>query len=31
LVPLLENNQTAEGRLQLPVVLRPYFNGDEYL
>ena len=31
LVPLLENNQTAEGRLRLPAVLRPYFNGDEYL
>jgi seryl-tRNA synthetase len=31
LVPLLENNQTADRRVRLPKVLRPYFNGDEYL
>jgi len=31
LVPLLENKQTADGRVRLPPVLRPCFNGDEYL
>lgn len=31
LVPLLENHQTADGRVRLPAALRAYFDGDEYL
>jgi seryl-tRNA synthetase len=31
LVPLLENHQTAEGRVTLPGLLRSYFSGDELL
>lgn len=31
LVPLLENHQTADGRVRLPVALRGYFGGDEFL
>ncbi len=31
LVPLLENHQTADGRVRLPERLRSYFGGDEFL
>ncbi len=31
LVPLLENHQTAEGRVKLPECMQPYFGGDRYL
>ena len=31
LVPLLENHQTANGRVRLPEALRPLMGGDEYL
>jgi seryl-tRNA synthetase len=31
LVPLLENHQTADGRVRLPQALRPMMGGDEYL
>jgi seryl-tRNA synthetase len=31
LVPLLENHQTVDGRVELPEALRPYFGGDRYL
>jgi seryl-tRNA synthetase len=31
LVPLLENHQTAEGRVKLPECMQPYFSGDKYL
>ena len=31
LVPLLENHQTADGRVRLPVALQGYFGGDEFL
>lgn len=31
LVPLLENHQTADGRVRLPEVIRPLMGGDEYL
>jgi seryl-tRNA synthetase len=31
LVPLLENHQTEDGRVRLPVCLRRYFGSDEYL
>lgn len=31
LVPLLENHQTANGRVRLPAALRRYFDGDGYL
>jgi seryl-tRNA synthetase len=31
LVPLLENHQTADGRVRLPEAIRPLFAGDEYL
>jgi len=31
LVPLLENHQTADGRVKLPQALRPMMGGDEYL
>ena len=31
LVPLLENHQTADGRVQLPEAIRPLMGGDEYL
>jgi len=31
LVPLLENHQTADGRVRLPEALRPLMGGDEYL
>jgi seryl-tRNA synthetase len=31
LAPLLENHQTAEGRVKLPECMQPYFSGDKYL
>jgi len=31
LVPLLENHQTADGRVRLPLAIRPLMGGDEYL
>ena len=31
LVPLLENHQTADGRVRLPEALRPLMGGNEYL
>jgi seryl-tRNA synthetase len=31
LVPLLENHQTADGRVRLPAAIRPLMGGDEYL
>ena len=31
LVPLLENHQTADGRVRLPKAIRPLLDGDEYL
>jgi seryl-tRNA synthetase len=31
LVPLLENHQTADGRVKLPEAIRPLLGGDEYL
>ena len=31
LVPLLENHQTADGRVRLPVALRDLMGGAEYL
>ena len=31
LVPLLENHQTADGRVRLPESIRPLMGGDEYL
>jgi seryl-tRNA synthetase len=31
LVPLLENHQTADGRVRLPQSIRPLMGGDEYL
>jgi seryl-tRNA synthetase len=31
LVPLLENHQTADGRVRLPEAVRPLLGGDEYL
>lgn len=31
LVALLENNQEADGRIRLPLVLQPYMGGQEYL
>ena len=31
LVPLLENHQTADGRVRLPHAIRPLLGGDEYL
>ncbi|QDP19660.1 serine--tRNA ligase [Sphingomonas xanthus] len=31
LVPLLENHQTADGRVRLPAALRDLMGGDEYL
>jgi seryl-tRNA synthetase len=31
LVPLLENHQTADGRVRLPEAIRPLMGGDEYL
>ncbi|WP_310468488.1 serine--tRNA ligase [Sphingomonas sp.] len=31
LVPLLENHQTADGRVRLPQALRPLMGGDEFL
>jgi seryl-tRNA synthetase len=31
LVPLLENHQTADGRVKLPAALRDLMGGDEYL
>ena len=31
LVPLLENHQTADGRVKLPAALRELMGGDEYL
>jgi len=31
LVPLLENHQTADGRVRLPQSIRPLLGGDEYL
>lgn len=31
LIPLLENNQLADGRVRVPAVLRPYIGGDEII
>lgn len=31
LIAILENYQNAAGQIQIPEVLRPYFDGDEYL
>ena len=31
LVPLLENHQTADGRVRLPAALRELMGGDDYL
>ena len=31
LVPLLENHQTADGRVRLPAAIRHLFGGDEFL
>jgi seryl-tRNA synthetase len=31
LVPLLENHQTADGRVRLPQAIRPLMGGNEYL
>ena len=31
LVPVLENHQTADGRVRLPQAIRPLMGGDEYL
>jgi seryl-tRNA synthetase len=31
LVPLLENHQTADGRVRLPAAIRGLFGGDEFL
>jgi seryl-tRNA synthetase len=31
LIPLLEQNQNADGSINVPEVLRPYLNGDEVL
>ena len=31
LVPLLENHQTADGRVRLPEAIRPLMGGEEYL
>ena len=31
LVPLLENHQTADGRVRLPQAIRHLMGGDEYL
>jgi seryl-tRNA synthetase len=31
LVPLLENHQTADGRVRLPAAIRDLMGGDEYL
>lgn len=31
LIPLLENHQTADGRIYVPKALRPYLRGQEFL
>lgn len=31
LVAIMENYQTADGRIEIPEVLRPYMNGLEYI
>ncbi len=31
LAPILENHQTADGRVRIPEKLRPYMNGKEFL
>jgi seryl-tRNA synthetase len=31
LIPLLENHQTADGRIYVPKALRPYLKGQEFL
>ena len=31
LIPLIENNQTADGRVRIPEVLRPYMGGQEFI
>lgn len=31
LIPLLENHQTAEGRIRIPTALRKYMNGREFI
>jgi seryl-tRNA synthetase len=31
LIPLLENHQTAEGRIRIPAALRKYMNGREFI
>jgi len=28
---ILENYQTEDGRVKIPEVLKPYFNGREYI
>jgi seryl-tRNA synthetase len=31
LIPLLENNQQADGSIRIPAALQPYMGGAEYL
>ena len=31
LIPLLENHQTADGRVRIPIALRPYLGGAEFI
>lgn len=31
LVAVMENYQQADGRIQVPEVLRPYMNGTEFI
>lgn len=31
LIPLIENNQTADGRVRIPEALRPYMGGQEFI
>lgn len=31
LIPLIENNQTADGKIKIPEVLRKYFGGKEII
>jgi len=30
-VAIMENYQTADGRIEVPEVLRPYMRGTEYI
>jgi seryl-tRNA synthetase len=31
LIAIMENNQTADGKIKIPEVLRPYLNGKEFM